>query len=66
MNILLNGKEYKYDNEINLIDLLEKEGINPESVVIELNGEIIKKETWKDILIKDQDKLEILRFVGGG
>jgi len=35
-------------------------------VVIELNQDIVEKKDLTDIMIKENDKLEIVRFVGGG
>ncbi len=36
------------------------------SIVILINDKIIKSSTWKDIYLKENDKIEILNFVSGG
>ena len=39
---------------------------NPVTVVVELNEEIIKRETYDTTVLKDGDVVEILQFMGGG
>lgn len=50
----------------NLYDYLVKEGYELTRVVVELNLDIIPREELKTITIKDDDVIEVLRFVGGG
>ena len=38
----------------------------PVQVVVELNEEIIKRETYDTTVLKDGDVVEILQFMGGG
>ena len=38
----------------------------PEHVVVELNEEIIPKEKYEQIVLKQNDTLEVLSFMGGG
>ena len=35
-------------------------------IATELNGEIVPKATYADIVLKDGDSIEIVSFVGGG
>ncbi len=66
MEIIVNGKKELLEKQINIIELLELKGISPNTVVIEYNFDIVKKEEWGNIQLKENDKLEVLRFVGGG
>ncbi len=50
----------------NLYDYLVEEGYELTRVVVELNLDIIPREELKTITIKDDDVIEVLRFVGGG
>ncbi len=54
------------EQELNLLDYLGYKKIDPATVVIEYNLNIIRQEEWSSIIIKENDNLEILRFVGGG
>jgi len=40
--------------------------INPGTVAIEWNGEILGREKWSETALGENDKLEIIKFVGGG
>lgn len=38
----------------------------PGAVVTEVNGAILPKEQWADIVLNAGDSIEIVHFVGGG
>lgn len=61
---LLNDE--KIDFEGTVLELLEKEGINTENIVVLVNGEILKRELWSERKIKKEDYIEVVSFVGGG
>lgn len=64
--IILNGKETIVSSN-NLFSLLVNEKkLVPEHVVTELNGNIVRRDKWKEIHLKEGDRLEIVSFVGGG
>tara|TARA_B100000780_G_C20668302_1_gene265999 strand:- start:145 stop:348 length:204 start_codon:yes stop_codon:yes gene_type:complete len=64
--IQLNGKNISIKQTLTLLDLTKKYKLNLKKVAIELNGEIVNKQTFKQIKIKDKDKIEIVHFIGGG
>lgn len=66
MELLINGKKETINDEIILDDYIKSKVTNPDNVVIEYNHEIVTRDKWKEILIKDGDSIEILSFVGGG
>jgi sulfur carrier protein len=47
-------------------DLLNSKTIEPARVVVEVNQNIIKRDKFDSYRLTDSDKVEILRFVGGG
>ena len=61
----INGK-YEEINDINLLDYLIKNKYRADRVVVDLNGDIVKKVDFEKINIKNTDKIEIVCFVGGG
>lgn len=65
MEILLNGKT-KEIVEADLLTLVEELNLSLEGLVVLHNDIIIKKENYENIVIKENDKLEILSFVSGG
>ncbi|NLZ48776.1 MAG: sulfur carrier protein ThiS [Clostridiales bacterium] len=66
MNITVNGKKEKIDHGTSLLIFLKQKGVDPDTVVVEYNYEVVKKEEWDRIILKENDNLEVLRFVGGG
>jgi sulfur carrier protein len=65
MEIHLNG-EKKISNAKTLLDLVLEQGLDPSSLIAEVNFEIIPQENWKALLIREEDTIELLSFVGGG
>ena len=47
-------------------DLLKELKVNENRVVVELNREIIVKEDFSKINLKEDDTVEVISFVGGG
>jgi len=66
MNIVVNGKNEEIPGQTTLLDFLSSKNIHPDRVVVELNKTIIEKQILGDTLIEENDRIEILRFVGGG
>lgn len=66
MKLIVNGKEEHLDDGVSLQGYIASRGLSPESVIVEYNYRLIKKEEWGGIVLKENDRLEILRFVGGG
>ena len=64
--IQLNGSSYEVNDRTNLEDLLNKLKIMNNKVAIEVNGEIIEKKKYSNLILKKDDKVEIVHFIGGG
>ena len=66
IKIKVNGKYANIDKNQALSKLLKKLKIPINKVAIELNQEIIDKKNITKIIIKKNDKIEIVHFIGGG
>ena len=64
--IQLNGKKLKIHTNLSVKDLLKKYRLNESKIAIELNGTILPKQHYKKKKIKNNDKIEIVQFIGGG
>ncbi|CEH35086.1 sulfur carrier protein ThiS [Romboutsia lituseburensis] len=62
----VNGKTIEFEKNKNIISLLEYFNLNEEQVVVEVNFEIIEVEKYKNYILREEDIIEIIRFVGGG
>ena len=66
MTIVLNGKDTVVNNSSTLLSIIEEKGINPASVVAEVDGTIYKTDEFANVAIFENSKVELLHFVGGG
>jgi sulfur carrier protein len=66
VEIVINGKKEFLDGEITLSDFLKHKKLAPDTVVVEHNLTIVSNDEYDSTLVRDKDRLEILRFVGGG
>ncbi len=64
--IQLNGDSYEINKGTNLNELLNKLKIQKNKVAIEVNGEIIEKNKYPNLILGKGDKVEIVKFIGGG
>lgn len=66
MTIRLNGEPYEVPGELTVRQLLERLAIDPRIVAVEHNLTIVKRQRQDDVIIREGDEVEIVRFVGGG
>jgi sulfur carrier protein len=64
--IQLNGKKISIKSNFSILDLLKKYKLTNKKIAIEYNGRIIQKTNYKKKYLKNDDKLEIVHFIGGG
>jgi len=64
--IQLNGDPYEINDGTNLNGLLNKLKIQKNKVAIEVNGEIVEKNKYPNLILNKGDKVEIVKFIGGG
>lgn len=63
--ITINGTEVK-KSEIRLAEYLLENNYATSRIVIEINGNILPRESYNKTILYNNDKIEILTFVGGG
>ena len=64
--IQLNGDLYEINNGTSLNQLLNKLNIQKNKVAVEVNGEIVEKNKYSNLILNKNDKVEIVQFIGGG
>ena len=66
INIILNGAPREVPGEINLDHLLELFSLPKQRIAIELNNQVIRRAAWPKTVVANNDKIEVVHFVGGG
>jgi len=66
LEIIVNGKKKTIDCNVTLIDLLNGMKFYPETVVISLNDVIVDRNDYGMKTLKNNDSVEIIRFMSGG
>ncbi|MCP4653711.1 MAG: sulfur carrier protein ThiS, partial [Candidatus Omnitrophica bacterium] len=54
MKLKINGKEELIDNIITVFDLITFKNLNPLTVVVEHNRDIIPRENWNKTILKGE------------
>ena len=66
IKIKVNGKLKAVNRNINLSILIKNLKIQLKKVAIEMNGEIVDKKKLNRIILKNNDRIEVVHFIGGG
>ena len=66
MKVLVNGDEKDFDSGISLAALINELELPATRIAIELNREVVRRSDWDSTMLKDEDRIEIVHFVGGG
>ena len=66
MRIIVNGEDKIFEDNTTLQQIIGKLKIEDKVMAAAVNMESVKKENWKSYIPKNDDKLELLQFVGGG
>jgi sulfur carrier protein len=66
VTIVLNGKDHETPAPVSVLALLEILGVVPGQIALELNGRVLRREDFTNSVLRDGDRVEVVRFVGGG
>jgi len=66
MRVLVNGEPMELPEGVSVDDLLRQLKVKREYTAVALNREITPKTQYADTRLKDGDKVEIVRPMGGG
>jgi sulfur carrier protein len=66
MTIVLNGERRETPGGTSVLGLLETIGLSPGRVAVEVNGRVTRREDFAGALLREDDRIEVVQFVGGG
>lgn len=64
--VRVNGRERRIPSGWTASDLLGDLELDPREVVVEVNRDIVRREALDETTLQAGDRVEIVRFVGGG
>ena len=66
MRVYLNGESKSVSDSLTLADLIDELNLPAQRIAVELNRTVIRRSEWANIKIAEDDRIEIVHFVGGG
>ncbi len=64
--IQINGKKVTLKQNFSISEVIKKYKLSRKKVAIELNGKILPQNEYSKKKLKNNDKIEIVQFIGGG
>lgn len=66
MDVEVNGEEREFADGTTLAQLLEQLGTAQRGVAVAVDGTVVTRSEWQDVVLADGVKVEILTAVQGG
>ena len=66
LSIVLNGEPYELPKRVSVLELFELLDLSTKFMAVEINDEIIFRDSWGSYLLNHDDKVELVRAIGGG
>ena len=66
MKVIINGETKEFSDAYSLQNIITDLQIANKVMAAAVNMDIIKKDNWANFIPKNNDKIELLQFVGGG
>ena len=66
MTLIINGETKEFNETFSLQDIITNLQIENKVMAAAVNMNIVKKDEWSNFIPENDDKLELLQFVGGG
>lgn len=66
IEIVVNGEPRRLPGPASASDLLRHLGLDPRTIVVELNRKIVRRPQLSETALSDGDTVELVHFVGGG
>jgi thiamine biosynthesis protein ThiS len=64
--VTVNGEARDLPDELTLEALIHRLALAPDRLAIERNREVVRRADWPHTVLSEEDKIEIIHFVGGG
>jgi thiamine biosynthesis protein ThiS len=66
LRVYVNGDSKELSTPISLAELITQLDLPAARIAVELNRSVVRRNDWSTTLLQDDDRIEIVHFVGGG
>lgn len=66
MRVYVNGESREIQGNPSLAELITELDLPAARIAVEVNREVVRRGEWANTMLRDEDKIEIVHFVGGG
>ena len=66
MRVYINGDSKEIQGSPSLAELITQLDLPAARIAVELNREVVRRSEWANKVLHDEDRIEIVHFVGGG
>lgn len=66
MRITINGDSREAADDITLLALVQDLSLPSRGVAVEVNRKVVRRRDWESFRLDEDDRVEIVHFVGGG
>jgi thiamine biosynthesis protein ThiS len=66
LRVYLNGDSKDLAESSTLLDLVNELNLPSVRIAIELNRSVVRRREWENTTLNENDRIEIVHFVGGG
>jgi thiamine biosynthesis protein ThiS len=66
MKLYVNGEEREVGGALSLAELIAQLELPVARIAVELNREVVRRSDWSGTMLHEEDRIEIVHFVGGG
>ena len=66
MRVFINGESKELSGTPSLAELINQLDLPLARIAIELTRAVVRRSDWSSTMLQDDDRIEIVHFVGGG
>lgn len=66
IRITVNGKPVELESPLSVDRLLDSVEVPPNYLAVEVNADVVPRERYGDVTVRDGDEVEVVTLVGGG
>jgi len=66
LRVYVNGEAREFSSPLSLAQLITELDLPPARIAVELNRAVVRRNDWNATELGDDDRVEIVHFVGGG